>query len=260
MGQDVDLDDRRVARKPDEDVFECVSRQARALTIVTIGQRAAARRPRKQHRHDRSVGVMHKLREAENRVVEPIVVAMDENERAVLGDGRRPGANPSIKIHFSYLSDFSGDEGNRGISRGARRQYHFTGLAHPSREEWRPRCWCRSARRPVRRCRALPDRPQGVASWRQSCRLSTRLRRSLTPAKADRSACWLQAASAAAKAMRSALTFILVPAPQRYVASALASSSSLWASDSMPPEMSFALNLFCSRICTAKEAPERSPM
>ena len=89
MGEDVDL--LGVARENQaQRVLEIVARGRRAVGVVDILRRPAARGPGEQHRHARRLRIVNELRRREHRFGEHRVEAVNEDEDAALSG--RPAA------------------------------------------------------------------------------------------------------------------------------------------------------------------------
>ena len=67
--------------------LQTVARRHRAVTVVDIVDRAAARRPGEQHRRPGKAGIVHDLRHPVDRIVEQIVVAVHEHQHAMIVAG-----------------------------------------------------------------------------------------------------------------------------------------------------------------------------
>jgi hypothetical protein len=87
MRQDRDLAYGGITGDGLEKALKRIPGISRALPIVAIRQHAAARGPGEKDRHHGRVRVVHDLREAEDRVLEAAVEAVDKNQHLPLGDG-----------------------------------------------------------------------------------------------------------------------------------------------------------------------------
>ena len=129
MRQDRDLAHIGVAGDGAQGRFERVARIGVALAVVAIGQDAAARGPGEQHRHHGRSGIVHDLREAEDRIVEAVVEAVDEHQHAALGHGAHRAAEPRRRLGAVDHVRLQGHEIGGRIAGHALRQLHLARLA-----------------------------------------------------------------------------------------------------------------------------------
>ena len=98
MRQDRDLADRRITRDRLQQALQGIAGIGRALAVVAVGQHAAARGPGEQDRHHGGVGVVHDLREAEDRIVEAVVEAVDEDQHLAFRRGPQGAMEPGERL------------------------------------------------------------------------------------------------------------------------------------------------------------------
>ena len=129
MRQNVDLPDRRIGNQHRQQLLEGVARQRRAFAVVAVGEHACARRPSEQDRRHLSVGVVHDLGEAENGVAEAIVIAVNEDQDAMLARRRSMGIEPAARAVEIEAAHLGRHKVGRGISWRRARQLDLAGRA-----------------------------------------------------------------------------------------------------------------------------------